>query len=130
MNALARGIRSALTSLQGYTNNVSFTWTRADGATSQVACVPSGDREANALATGGFIDTSGVMLYVQFSDWVTADSTLITVDSTLWTADNDGNRRPVVGRTIQYQTKRWRIESCTIAAPGSHYELTLMPSNK
>lgn len=70
------------------------------------------------------------MLYVQFSDFLTADSTLVSVDSTLWTADSDGNRRPVVGRTVTFRTKRLRIESCTVAAPGSHYELTLMPSNK
>jgi len=130
VNALARGIRSALTALQGYTNNVSFTWTRGDGSTAQVSCVPGGEREANMVAVGGFMDTSSVVLYVQFSDWLTADSTLVTVDSTLWTADNDGKQRPVTGRAVMYQGKRWRIDACTLAAPGSHYELSLMPSNK
>ena len=125
MNALAYGIRAALEALKCYTNNVSFTWTRADGTTAQVTCVPSGEREANAPIVGGFDDLASLTLYVQFSDWLTADSTLVSVDSTLWTADNEGNQRPVTGRKVTYQTRTYRIIACTNAAPGSHYELTL-----
>ena len=130
MNALARGIRGALDALAGYTLNRTFTWTRGDGTTAQVACVPSGEREANDVAIGGFMDASSLTLYVQFRDWITADSTLVTGDSTLWTADNDGRQKPVVGRRVTYTGKTWRIQACVLAAPGSHYEMTLTPPNK
>lgn len=130
MNSLAYGIRAALEALKPLTNNTSFTWTLGDGSTAQVVCVPSSEREANSPISGGFDDTGGVTLYVQFSDWLTADSTLVSVDSTLWTADNDGNQRPVVGRKVTFQGTVYRIVSCVTAAPGSHYELTLASARR
>jgi hypothetical protein len=130
VNALAYGIRSALTALQGYTNNQSFTWTRRDGTTAQVLCVPAMDREANAPIIGGFDDTGGTVLYVQFRDWLTADSTLVSVDSTLWTADNNGKERSVVGRTVGFNGSTLRITACAVAPTGSHYELTLASSRR
>lgn len=130
MNSLAYGIRAALEALKPLTNSVSFTWTRGDGTTAQVVCVPSSEREANSPIAGGFDDMAAVTLYVQFSDWLTADSTLVSVDSTLWTADNDGNQRPVVGRKVTFQGTSYRILACVNAAPGSHYELTLGSSRR
>ena len=130
MNSLAYGIRAALEALKPLTNNTSFTWTLGDGTTAQVVCVPSSEREANSPISGGFDDAGGLSIYVQFSDWLTADSTLVTVDSTLWTTDNTGNQRPVVGRKVTFQGTVYRIVACLQAAPGSHYELTLASARR
>ena len=130
MNALAAGCRAALNALAGYTGNQTFTWTLPDGAATTVACVPNDELDANSPIVGGFDDIGRVSLFVQFSDWLTADSTLVTVDSTLYTADTGSQPKPVVGRTVIYRTKTLRVLSCTIAASQSHYVLVLGPKNR
>jgi len=130
VNALAAGCRAALNALAGYTGNQTFAWTLPDGTSRSVACVPNDEREANSPIVGGFDNTGGLSLFVQFEDWLTADSTLVTVDSTLYTVDQGGQRKPVVGRRVTYQGKTLKILSCTISAAQSHYVLSLGSNNR
>jgi hypothetical protein len=130
MNALSDLIQDGLRVMQGLTGDSVFLWTNSEGTQVEVDCVPSSDRESNIPIAGGFSDESGFTLAVLFSDWITADSTVITVDSTLVTVDSDGKKHPMAGRKITFRGKRWRISSVTLSACGSHYELTLVAATK
>jgi hypothetical protein len=120
---IADGTRSALASLRVALDSPAFTWNGVD-----IPCVPNTLGAGTVVAMGGFDETISIVLHVDLSTFLTADSTLVSADSTLYTADGD-MRRPVAGRTLIFRGKTLRIVRTSVTPDNASVAVFLADEN-
>jgi hypothetical protein len=151
MTIIGSSLQQGMTVLQQMLGAPMFIW---EG--SSIRCIPAAVTDANTPVAGGFQDNVASRILVKFSDWKTCDSTLVTMDTTLYTLDQGTEfsrlqredngfiflentdrialtfckPRPVVGRTLVYQSRTLRILSCRVDASGAYYSLELGAKTK
>ncbi len=98
----------------------------------EVGCVPQSNANGSTIAVGGFEVTVAFRMFVIPQEWFTVDTTLVTIDSTLYTSDNS-QRRPVVGKTIDYIGPTRRASGLVLGKPkgptGPTADSTLITSD-
>ena len=115
--------RSALLTLRGDLGSPVFTWRDVD-----VPCVPNTLGIGTIIAAGGYEESVSLTLYVDRSEFLTADSTLVTIDSELYTVDSDVPT-PVTGKTVVYLGATRRIMRTAQSADGAYIVLMLADAN-
>lgn len=102
--------RGALSALRGDLESPTFTWNGTE-----IPCVPNTLGVGTIVAAGGYEETVSLTLYVDKTEFLSADSTLVTVDSELYTMDGD-RRTPVSGKTIVFRGATRRIMRTAVSA--------------
>jgi len=121
--SIADFTRSALAGLRADLESPTFTWREAS-----VPCVPNTLGIGSIVSDGGYEMTVSLTLFVDRSEFLSVDSTLVTVDSQLYTMDND-LPTPVTGKTITYQGTVRRILKTMQTADGACIILMLADAN-
>ncbi len=101
-----------------------FTWKGA-----AIPCVPNTLGVGSILEAGGFDMNITLTLYVQRSEFLSVDSTLISVDSEAYTMDND-KPTPMSGKTIGYNGATYRIERTRFSPCGSFLSILCADKNR
>ena len=111
--SIADFTRSALAGLRADLESPTFTWREAS-----VPCVPNTLGIGSIVSDGGYEMTVSLTLFVDRTEFLPADSTLVTIDSELYTMDDD-RPTPVAGRVITYQGAERRIAKTMQTADGA-----------
>ena len=111
--SIADFTRSALAGLRADLESPTFTWREAS-----VPCVPNTLGIGSIVSDGGYEMTVSLTLFVDRTEFLTADSTLVTIDSELYTMDDD-RPTPVTGKVITYNGAERRIARTMQTADGA-----------
>jgi hypothetical protein len=79
---------------------------------------------------GGFQDDVQFRLLVKVEDWMFADSTIILVDDTVMTLGEDEKPKPIIGRTLTYKGRLYRITGVRQDPSGGFYQINLASPRK
>ena len=97
---------------------------------SVVPCIPANVQDANSVMPGGFQDDVQFRLLVKVEDWMFADSTIILVDDTVMTLGEDEKPKPIIGRTLTYKGRLYRITGVRQDPSGGFYQINLASPRK
>jgi hypothetical protein len=94
-----------------------------------VDCIPASINDLNSVVAGGFQDDITCRLLVKVEDWTAADSSIVLVDDSINTVENDLTK-PVIGRTLTYKGKLYRIAAVRQDPSQGFYKLDLTSPRK
>lgn len=121
---IAKALRQGIGVLQNSLGNPFFLWNGE-----QVPCIPATVVDDIVPDIGGYRDNVTVRLVIRFSDWLSVDSNLVTVDSTIYMVDS-GKRRPLVGHTLMFRGKTYRVSSATTDSSEGFCRVDLISPDK
>ncbi len=111
--SIADFTRSALSGLRADLDSPTFTWREAS-----VPCVPNTLGIGSIVSDGGYEMTVSLTLFVDRTEFLSVDSTLVSIDSELYTMDDD-RPTPVTGKVITHQGTERRIAKTMQTADGA-----------
>ena len=97
---------------------------------STVNCIPANVQDANSVMPGGFQDDVQFRLLVKIQDWLSADSAIVLVDDTIAVLGDDERPKPIIGRTLTYNGRLYRITGVRQDPSGGFYQINLASPRK
>lgn len=97
---------------------------------SAVNCIPANVQDANSVMPGGFQDDVQFRLLVKIQDWLSADSAIVLVDDTIAVLGDDERPKPIIGRTLTYNGRLYRITGVRQDPSGGFYQVNLASPRK
>jgi hypothetical protein len=120
MTVIGTSLQQGMDALSRVLGGPTFVW---KGTT--VSCIPAAVQDANSVVPGGFQADIQSRILVKVQDWSAADSSIVLVDDSPFTLDDAANPKPIVGRTLTYQGKLYRILSARTDASQAYFRVDL-----
>jgi hypothetical protein len=124
MTIIGTSLQQGMSVLAKLIGEPTFLWKGA-----AVDCIPANVQDANSVVAGGFQDDVQFRLLVKIQDWLSADSALVLIDDTVQVLD-DERPRPIIGRTLTYKGRLYRITGVRQDPSGGFYQINLASPRK
>lgn len=124
MTIIGTSLQQGMSVLAKLIGEPTFLWKGA-----AVDCIPANVQDANSVVAGGFQDDVQFRLLVKIQDWLSADSALVLIDDTVQVLD-DERPRPIIGRTLTYKGRIYRITGVRQDPSGGFYQINLASPRK
>lgn len=125
MTIIGTSLQQGMDALSHMMGGPTFIWR---GTT--VSCIPATISDANSVMPGGFSPDVTARILVKVQDWTAADSSIVLVEDTAFAVDASETPRPIIGRTLIYQGKLYRIVSIKVDPTGAFYRVDLASPRK
>jgi hypothetical protein len=125
MTTIGTSLQQGMDALSRVLGGPAFIWR---GTT--VSCIPATISDANSVIPGGFQPDIQTRILVKVQDWAAADSSIIIVDDTPFTVEESETPKPIIGRTLTYLGKSYRIVSAKTDPSGAFYRVDLASPRK
>lgn len=124
MTIIGTSLQQGMSVLAKLIGEPTFLWKGA-----AVDCIPANVQDANSVVAGGFQDDVQFRLLVKIQDWRAADSSIVLVDDTVAVLD-DERPKPIIGRTLTYKGRLYRIVGVRQDPSGGFYQINLASPRK
>ena len=125
MTIIGTSLQQGMSVLAKLIGKPTFLW---KGST--VNCIPANVQDANSVMPGGFQDDVQFRLLVKIQDWLSADSAIVLVDDTIAVLGDDERPKPIIGRTLTYNGRLYRITGVRQDPSGGFYQVNLASPRK
>ncbi len=125
MTTIGTSLQQGMSVLAKLIGEPTFLWKGA-----AVDCIPASVNDANSVVPGGFQPDIQTRILVKIQDWAAADSSIIIVDDTPFTVEESETPKPIIGRTLTYLGKPYRIVSAKTDPSGAFYRVDLASPRK
>lgn len=124
MTIIGTSLQQGMSVLSKLIGDPTFLWNGA-----AVDCIPANVQDANSVVAGGFQDDVQFRLLVKIQDWLAADSSIVLIDDTVAVLD-DERPKPIIGRTLTYKGRLYRITGVRQDPSGGFYQINLASPRK
>lgn len=124
MTIIGTSLQQGMSVLAKLIGEPTFLWKGA-----AVDCIPANVQDANSVVAGGFQDDVQFRLLVKIQDWLAADSSIVLLDDTVAVLD-DERPKPIIGRTLTYKGRLYRIVGVRQDPSGGFYQINLASPRK
>jgi hypothetical protein len=125
MTTIGTSLQQGMSVLAKLIGEPTFLWKGA-----AVDCIPANVQDANSVVAGGFQDDVQMRLLVKIQDWLSADSAIVLVDDTVAVLGDDERPKPIIGRTLTYKGRLYRITQVRQDPSGGFYQINLASPRK
>lgn len=124
MTIIGTSLQQGMSVLAKLIGEPTFLWKGA-----AVDCIPANVQDANSVVAGGLQDDVQFRLLVKIQDWLAADSSIVLIDDTVAVLD-DERPKPIIGRTLTYKGRLYRIVGVRQDPSGGFYQINLASPRK
>lgn len=103
MTIIGTSLQHGMDALSNLIGKPTFIWNG-----NSVECIPASINDANSVISGGMQDDVQMRILVKVQDWLAADSSIVIVDDSPAILQ-DNKPRPLIGKTLTYKSKLYRI---------------------
>lgn len=124
MTTIGTSLQQGMSVLAKLIGEPTFLWKSA-----AVDCIPASVNDSNSVVPGGMQDDVQMRLLVKIQDWIASDSSIVLIDDTVAVMD-DERPKPIIGRTLTYKGRLYRIVGVRQDPSGGFYQINLASPRK